>query len=156
MSINAIYQSEGDIPEIFIKGTGIPDSFIEYMHALINRPIEYYSCFISYSSKDQEFAERLYADLQSRNVRCWYAPEDLKIGEKFRVRIDQSIRLYDKLLLILSEHSVRSPWVEKEVETAFSKEHKTGKLVLFPIKLVVNWVPLRPILRHDVGNQREL
>src|SRR5882757_326767 len=41
----------------------------------------------------------------------------------------------DKLLLILSEHSVRSPWVETEVETAFSKEHKTGKLALFPVKL---------------------
>src|SRR5205807_3279483 len=38
-----------------------------------------------------------YADLQANNVRCWYAPEDLKIGDKFRVRIDESIRLYDKL-----------------------------------------------------------
>jgi hypothetical protein len=57
------------------------------------------------------------------------------IQYKFRVRIDESIRLYDKLLLILSEHSVRSPWVETEVETAFSKEHKTGKLALFPVKL---------------------
>ena len=71
----------------------------------------------------------------ANGVRCWYAPEDLKIGDKFRVRIDESIRLYDKLLLILSKHSVRSPWVETEVETAFSKEHKTGKLVLFPVKL---------------------
>ncbi len=95
----------------------------------------FYSCFISYSSKDQAFAERLYADLQANGVRCWYAPEDLKIGDKFRIRIDESIRLYDKLLLILSEHSVRSPWVEKEVETAFEKEHKSGKLVLFPVKL---------------------
>ena len=43
--------------------------------------------------------------------------------------------LYDKLLLILSEHSVKSPWVEKEVETAFEKEQKSGKLTLFPVKL---------------------
>ncbi len=135
IGIDTIYLSGGNIPEAFLRGAGVPETFITYMRSLVGKPIEYYTCFISYSSKDQAFAERLYADLQSNNVRCWYAPEDLKIGDKFRVRIDESIRLYDKLLLILSEHSVRSPWVETEVETAFSKEHKTGKLALFPVKL---------------------
>src|SRR5437879_9269024 len=92
-----------------------------------------YSCFISYSSKDQAFAERLYADLQSKNVRCWYAPEDLKIGDKFRVRIDESIRLYDKLLLVLSEDSLASNWVAYEVEKALNKEPEGTPNVLFPI-----------------------
>ena len=135
VGIDTIMRSEGDIPEIFLRGVGLDDIFITYVLSLAKKPIQYYTCFISYSSKDQAFAERLYADLQNKNVRCWFAPEDLKIGDKFRVRIDESIRLYDKLLLILSEHSVRSPWVEIEVETAFSKEHKTGKLALFPVKL---------------------
>ncbi len=97
--------------------------------------VEYSTCFISYSSKDQAFATRLYTDLQYRGVRCWFAPEDLKIGDPFRQRIDESIRKFDKLLLILSTHSVASPWVEKEVETAFEKEHRTNRLVLFPVKL---------------------
>ncbi len=132
---DTILRSEGDIPEIFLRGAGLDDTFISYALSLARKPIRYSTCFISYSSKDQKFAERLHADLQSKNVRCWFAPEDLRIGDKFRVRIDESIRLYDKLLLILSEHSVKSPWVEQEVETAFSKEHKTGKLVLFPVKL---------------------
>lgn len=135
IGIDTIYRSGGNIPEVFLRSAGVPDIFIEYMRSLVGKPIKFYSCFISYSSKDQAFAERLYADLQANGVRCWYAPEDLKIGDKFRIRIDESIRLYDKLLLILSEHSVRSPWVEKEVETAFEKEHKSGKLVLFPVKL---------------------
>ena len=103
LSINTIYQSAGDIPEVFVRGTGASDSFIEYIHALANKPIQYYTCFISYSSKDQTFAERLYADLQTKGVRCWYAPEDLKIGDKFWHRIDESIRLYDKLLVVLSK-----------------------------------------------------
>src|SRR5450631_451044 len=34
LSINTIYKSEGDIPEVFVRGTGAPDNFIEYMHAL--------------------------------------------------------------------------------------------------------------------------
>jgi len=136
LSINTIYLSEGDIPEVFVRGTGAPNSFIEYMHALAAKPIQYYTCFISYSSKDQSFSERLYNDLQAKGVRCWYAPEDLKIGDKFWHRIDESIRFYDKLLVVLSEYSVASPWVENEVMAALEKENKQpGKIVLFPIKL---------------------
>jgi TIR domain len=37
------------------------------------------SCFISYLTKDQEFADRLYADLQNKGVQCWFAPHDLPI-----------------------------------------------------------------------------
>jgi TIR domain-containing protein len=79
----------------------------------------------------------LYADLQSKGVRCWYAPEDLKTGDRFRVTIDESIRTHDKLLLILSKDSVESQWVEKEVETAMEREREQGRdsRVLFPITL---------------------
>ena len=59
----------------------------------------------------------------------------MKIGDKIRQTLHDSIRLYDKLLLILSEHSVVSTWVESEVETTFDKERHSGKLVLFPIRL---------------------
>ena len=112
-----------------------PKLFIQYMSSLSGNAFEYYSCFISYSSKDQSFTERLYADLQNKGVRCWFAPEDMKIGDKIRDRIDQSIRIHDKLLLVLSENSINSAWVEKEVETAFEEERKRKKTVLFPLRL---------------------
>ena len=99
------------------------------------KAIELYSCFTSYSSQGDAFALRLHADLQEQGVRCWFAPEDLSIGDKFRMRIDESIRIYDKVMVILSENSIRSAWVEEEVEAALEKEHKQTKLVLFPIRL---------------------
>jgi hypothetical protein len=80
-------------------------------------------------------ARRLYVDLQSNNVRCWFAPEDLKIGDKMRTGIDEAIRVHDKLLLVLSKRSIESDWVEKEVETALEKERKQKRTVLFPIRL---------------------
>ena len=137
IGIDTIYRSGGTIPEAFLKGAGVPDSFLTNMRALVESmsPIDFYSCFISYSSKDQGFAERLYADLQSKGVRCWYAPEDMKTGDEFRSRIDEAIRIHDKLLLVLSEHSVESTWVKKEVETAFEKEEQQKRLVLFPVRL---------------------
>ena len=128
------------LPEVFLRGIGLSDQYIEYLPSLMGQAIEFYSCFISYSSKDDEFAHRLHADLQAEGVRCWFAPEDLRIGDKFRTRIDEAIRLHDKLLLILSEESVQSTWVENEVESAFEKEDNVKKrgedrTVLFPIRL---------------------
>lgn len=135
IGLDTFFRSEGKIPEAFLRGCGVPDIFIQYAASLAGKPFDYYSCFISYSSKDQEFAQRLHADLQAKGVRCWFAPEDLKIGDIFRVTIDETIRVYDKLLLVLSEDSVRSDWVEKEVEAAFEKEGQQKRTMLFPIRL---------------------
>ena len=95
VDLETIYRSKGSIPEVFLRGCGIPEDFIVYMRSLVGKAIEFYSCFISYSSKDDDFAQRLHADLQQKGVRCWFAPEDLKIGDKFRMRIDESIHIYD-------------------------------------------------------------
>ena len=137
IGIDTIIRSQGKIPDIFLRNAGIPNSIIEIIPSLVGslKPIDFYSCFISCSSKDQSFAERLYADLQSKGVRCWFAPEDMKIGDKIRPRSDESIRVYDKLLLVLSKHSVGSEWVEYEVETALAKERKGKNTVLLPIRL---------------------
>jgi hypothetical protein len=136
IGIDTIYKSKGNIPEVFLRGCGVPENFITYMRSLTAEPIQFYSCFISYSSKDQEFAERLHADLQAKGVRVWFAPHDLPMGAKIRPTIDESIRVYDKLLLVLSKHSVSSQWVEQEVETALAREREPeGKTVLFPIRI---------------------
>jgi hypothetical protein len=108
---------------------------IDYLPSLLDQAIQYFSCFISYSAKDQEFAERLHADLQNKGVRCWFAPHDITIGDKFIDAIDTAIRLRDKVLLILSEHSIKSYWVETEVSKAFAEERKRKQIVLFPIRL---------------------
>jgi hypothetical protein len=136
ISLSTIYRSKGQIPEVFLRGCGVPEDFITYMRSLTAQSIQFYSCFISYSSKDQEFAKRLHAELQAKGVRIWFAPHDLSIGARIRSVIDESIRLYDKLLLVLSEHSVSSQWVEQEVETALARERaQEGKTVLFPIRV---------------------
>jgi len=135
IGIDTIYKSNGKIPELFLRRCGVPENFIEYARSLTATAFDYYSCFISYSHRDEEFARRLHTDLQANNVRCWFAPHDLPIGAKTRPTIDDAIRIHDKLLLILSEHSVQSDWVEHEVEHALDLEKERGKLVLFPVRL---------------------
>lgn len=137
VGIDTIYRSHGQIPEIFLRGTGVPEPFITNMNALVAamEPIQFYSCFIAYSTKDENFAERLNADLRAKKLRCWFAPEDLKIGDRFEERLEESIRLYDKVMIILSEASVQSRWVEREVNAAREREDREKRTLLFPIRI---------------------
>ena len=100
IGIDTLYRSHSNIPEVLLRGAGVPDEMITYSKSLIGHPFQYYSCFISYSSCDDALAQRLHADLQAKGVRCWFAPEDLKIGDEFRSCIDESIQVYDRLLLV--------------------------------------------------------
>jgi uncharacterized protein YjbI with pentapeptide repeats len=125
----------GNLPLSFLRGCGLSDTLIEYLPALRGEAIQFYSCFISYSAKDQAFAERLHADLQNKGVRCWFAPHDLPWGAKTWDTIDEAIRLRDKLLLILSKGSIASEWVEDEVNRAYGEERSRKEVVLFPVRI---------------------
>ena len=136
IGIDTLGVSRGEIPEIFLRGAGLPDSFIVFTASLIGQAIRFHSCFISYSTRDQEFAERLHADLQDKGVRCWFAPHDIRGGKKLHEQIDEAIQMYDRLLLILSESSMNSEWVKTEIAHARHKELNERRQVLFPITLV--------------------
>ena len=130
------FAKSGPLPLAFVRGCGLPESLITYLPSLLNQAIQFYSCFISYSTKDQEFADRLYADLQNKGVRCWFAPHDMAFGQKIHEQIDEAIRLHDKLLLILSEHSMNSEWVKTEIRKARKREVADNRRMLFPVSLV--------------------
>jgi hypothetical protein len=98
--------------------------------------IQFYSCFISYSHEDEQFCQRLHSRMRDESLRVWFAPEDMKAGRKIHEQIDDAIRVHDKLLIVLSEASMKSEWVETEIYRARQREKRKGKRVLFPIRLV--------------------
>lgn len=119
----------------FLRDCGLPDEIVNTIPVLQGNPIQFYSSFISHSSKDKEFVERLYSDLQAKGISCWYAPEDLKIGDKIRPTIEGAIKIHDKLMIVLSEDSINSQWVENEVEAALAREQEGNRTLIFPIML---------------------
>ncbi|MBI4673151.1 MAG: toll/interleukin-1 receptor domain-containing protein [Chloroflexi bacterium] len=135
IDIDTIYKSKGNIPEVFLRGCGVPEDMIAYAHSLRGKAFEFYSCFISHSAKDKRFCERLYADLQAKGVRVWYFPEDAKWGETVWGELDRSIKIYDKLIVVCSENSLQSGPVKREIERALNREDKEGKGILFPIRI---------------------
>jgi hypothetical protein len=142
IGIDTIYRSEGKIPIRFLRGAGVPDNFIEYMSSLVGTAFEFYSCFISYSGKDQEFAARIHADLQDNGVRCWFATHHVQAGKKLHEQIDSAIRLHERLLLILSPDSINSEWVKTEIAKARKREIQEDKRVLFPVRLHISYEQL--------------
>jgi uncharacterized protein YjbI with pentapeptide repeats len=124
ISLDTLFRSRGNIPASFFQGTGVPDSFIAFLESLSPDEFDYHSCFISFSSLDQEFVQKLHLDLQQEGVRTWLVPIDKKTGGPIQPRIDQEIQSNDKLLLVFSKNSVKSDWIEFEVKQAIEQERK--------------------------------
>jgi len=77
----------------------------------------------------------LHDDLQEVGVNCWLDAKDLQVGGVLSEQIDRAVHAHDKVLLVLSESSVRSSWVRHELRNALRLEQDRKKTVLFPLSL---------------------
>ncbi len=135
IGIDTIYLSKGKIPHEFLRGAGVPQKLIDYIPSLIGEGIKYYSCFISHSSKDEEFTKKLHRDLQGEQVRCWFFPEDAKTGREVWEQISVPIGKFDKVVVICSENSLQSRPVLREIERALQREDSEKRNILFPVRI---------------------
>jgi hypothetical protein len=138
VGIDTLVRSQGKIPEAFLRGCGVPNVLITHLPSLIGAmsPIQFSSYFISYSTKDEAFAQRLHSRMCDEGLRVWLAPEDVPGGKKLHEPSDEVIRVSDKLLLVLSPHSLNSAWVKTAIRQARTIEIQEGQRKLFPIGLV--------------------
>jgi hypothetical protein len=143
IAIDTLVKSHGLISANFLAAVGLPDLLITYLPTLIGgmQPIQFLSCFISYSYKDRVFAERLYEWLQTNGVRCWLDQKQLLPGDDLYDAVERGIRRSDKVLLCCSCHSLTSWWVDHEIGAALEKEQHLTKMgkrqarVLIPLNL---------------------
>ena len=139
VGVDTLFRSGGKIPEVFLRGCGVPD-------ALIAIPAfdPGFACSRSSSTRassatarrTRSSPERLHSKMRDKGLRVWFAPEDVQGGKKLHEQIDEAIRVYDKLLLVLSPESMNSEWVKTEIRKARKAEIKEGRRKLFPIRLV--------------------
>lgn len=79
--------------------------------------------FVSYASQDAAIADAVVAALERNGVACWIAPRDVTPGEFYADAIVRALNEARILVLVLTENSVTSPHVLREVERTSSKRH---------------------------------
>jgi len=90
--------------------------------------------FLSHSIKDKEFIEKLAIDLRCYNIECWYSGWDLLPGDSLRRKIfEEGISGCTALFVLITENSINSEWVKKELDAGLveSIEKQNAKLLPF-------------------------
>lgn len=156
ISVDTIYNSDGSLTPGFLEKSGIPRDLVVFLSKQYKSREQFHSCFISYSSEDQEFAQRLYKDLFSNGVDCFFGPADLEIGERFPESIEREIRRKEKLVVVLSKNSIKSRWVETEVRAALELEDKRHRRILLPIAIDDEVISTRRAWAAQINRERQI
>ena len=98
--------------------------------------------FLSHSSLDKDFVIKLANALQSKDISVWYDKWEIKVGDSLSKKISEGITQSTWLAVVLSNKSVKSTWVEKELNAAMSKELADKKVVVLPILIEECSIPL--------------
>ena len=156
ITVSTLARSRGVLSRAFFSKCGVPEGVLRSV--LAPKPSEapghqYYSCFISHSSKDADFAQKLAERLTNAGVVVWYDDLNVQGGRSLEDQFGDAIRASDKLVLVVSENSLASRWVEYEVARAKRREEETSdrpelrRSLLFPIRLL-SMEQFYSILKH--------
>jgi hypothetical protein len=158
LGMDTLALSKGKIPEVFLRGCGLSDPDIEYAKLYTpdltnkerssilsriydlqaSRAVQISPLFISYSHSDSDFVDRLGNRLAEQGIRYWRDIHEMKAG-RIEKQIERAISQNPTVLLIISEHSLSSDWVEHEVRTARGLEKEMRRDVLCPVTLDDSW-----------------
>ena len=86
--------------------------------------------FISYSSKEMEFAVKVCEYLENNGIQCWIAPRNVIPGSNYATQIVSAIKSSEVLVLLASKNTNESAHVSNEVSLAFD-----SKKQIIPFKL---------------------
>jgi hypothetical protein len=91
--------------------------------------------FISHSTKDKPIIRKLATDLKSEGIDVWLDEQRILVGESISEKIGQGLAESDYFIIAMSEHSIRSEWVKKELNAAIVNEIERRKTIILPVKL---------------------
>lgn len=101
--------------------------------------------FVSYSRKDKERVKLFVDDIHARtNAQCWIDWDGIESGSQFTDVIIKALDKVDMLLFILSDNSMASDFVRKEIHYALN----TGKKI---IPVVIDGGTLRGWSLFELG-----
>jgi hypothetical protein len=91
------------------------------------------SIFLSHTSIDNPFVEKLAKDLKRFGVNAWFDKWDIKVGDSITWKIEEGIRENEFFGIVLSPEAIDSEWVKNELSAAWVKQTNGRKVVILPI-----------------------
>lgn len=117
--------------------------------------------FLSHSSLDKPFVEKVAVDLRRYGIDCWYDGWDILPGDSLRHKIfEEGIQRSTCLLALITPNSINSSWVKRELDAALIQELDDSNAKLLPFvwrgdsedaKELINELPL-DIRSKNIGD----
>jgi len=102
--------------------------------------------FLSHNSKDKAVVEQIGKWLTNRGYLVWLDKWSMTAGDSLIEKVGQGIESSDKLVVFLTEDSVESNWVKKEVATGLilemAEEKGLGSKFVIPALLKACKIPI--------------
>ena len=103
------------------------------------------SIFLSHNHRDKPFVRRLGQDLQAEGILVWIDEAEILVGDSLIGKIETGIDGMDYLGVVLSNNSVQSEWVNREVRIALDREINHRRVTVLPI--LIEECPIPGFLR---------
>ncbi|MFB0504707.1 MAG: toll/interleukin-1 receptor domain-containing protein [Candidatus Bathyarchaeia archaeon] len=91
------------------------------------------SIFVCHSSKDHSFVDWLKRELGKKGIFVWIDEGEISVGDSLIGKIEEGIKNTNYFGAVLSENSITSNWVRRELEMAITKEILGDRVFVLPI-----------------------
>jgi hypothetical protein len=91
------------------------------------------SVFLSHNSEDKPFVRELSRYLTEHGFRVWLDEACLTPGVSLLSALSDAVLAVDVVVAVLSEKSIASPWVTKELQIAMTQEVNGRRIKVIPV-----------------------
>ncbi len=103
------------------------------------------SAFISYSGANKTLALLIANILSEHKIDVWMDDFNIKIGDTIVTRIESGIREAEYFIVLITNESIKSSWVLKEIELAYIAERENESPKIIPLVM-------EDVKREDIPN----
>ena len=104
--------------------------------------------FLSHNNNDKRFVRSLARKLEASGLKVWLDEVQMEFGDSLIDRLSEAIDTVDVLVAVISHHSLRSSWVQHEIEIAMTQEIQQKRIKVIP--LLIEKVKLPAFLEGKV------
>ena len=101
--------------------------------------------FISHTSSDHDFVLKLAHRLRNDGIDVWIDDWEIKAGDSIVEKVNNALIESYFLLIVLSENSLKSNWVSKEMNVGLMRQLSSNNVMILPVLLELRSSDLPPL-----------